>query len=453
MIDEFLDEAKALREAKRYQEAVSVCEKAIALDEKDFRPHLLLGHIQIDAAKYGDAYTSFERAVFLNPENYDAQINFGMSLRDFGKFDQAREHFEKAIDLNPDFGAAYFNLSTVHKFEPTAPEIEKLEQIVSTDSTDTVNVSWASFALGRIYDELGEFDKAFANYDRGNKLLHKPYNHANTIAMLSRAKTVFKPSLFENYRGKGNTSKKPVFIIGMPRSGSTITEDILCRNNKIVGLSERHEVADIVTRLQNTHPSQTPYPEIVPSITSDQYRQLGELYFSLLDDLAGSAERMVDKNILNHSIAGFIRLMFSEATIIHTSRDPLETCLSCYFQNFSGGIEFSFDLHSLGHRYVAYTQFMEIWRECFGDSIVELKQENLINNKDREIEKLFDAVDMKVPDDVNTPADRAVITASSWQARQPIYNRTEKRWENYEKHLRPLFKAFKDAGFDYKNYA
>ncbi len=451
MIEQYLDEAQMQLEAGDLTRAVDACNKAIGVDQNDHRPHFLLGMIAIGRTQHKEAADHFVETLRLDPDNVDALINHGASLRDFGEFDRARKCFQRAIEINPTFSPAYLNLVNIIKVEPDSAYISQLENLVRDGIKDQFEESLAHFALGKAYDDIGEWDKAFGNFTTANELQGKVYDHQNTLTMFGRAKKIFTRDLMEKHRGTGNPDRTPIFIIGMPRSGSSLVEDILCRNKNIVGFGERTEIAQIVVRLENTHPSHMPYPEIIEQINGEQFGKLGELYLQLLANVMPIAERTVDKNIMNHSVAGIIRMMFSNAAIIHTVRDPIDTCVSCYFQNFKSGIEYSYDLEHLGKRYAAYADLMDHWSDVMGDSLFTLNYEELTHDKDNQIPRLFDHVGMPAPvgGAADKPADRPIATASAWQARQPIYTTSVKRWKNYEKHLGPLFEALEQSGFEY----
>ncbi len=452
MIEEYLDEAQSLREAGNFPGAVAACERAIATDQSDFRPHYLLGLIALDQTHHRRALDNFAEALRLEPDNKDVLLNYGMSLRDFGEFNKALDCFQRTLEIDPDFSPGYYNLVSVTSIDAENPIIAKLENLVRNEFKNSYEQSLAHFSLGKAYDDIGEWDRAFEQITKANLLQEKYYNHQNTLTMFARAKKIFTRELMEKRKGEGNPSRVPIFILGMPRSGSSLVEDLLCRSDNIVGYGERTELAQIVVRLEKTHPSHAPYPEVVETITGKQFSMLGDLYLQLLEQVMPPAERIVDKNILNHSAAGFIRLLFPNAAIIHTARDPIDVCLSSYFQNFKRGIEFSFDLENLGKRYAAYADLMKHWEDVLGDGLYAVEYEELARNKDEQIAQLFNHVGMPTPQDaaIEQPADRAIATASAWQARQPIYKSSVKRWKNYEKHLGPLFKALEESGFHYQ---
>ena len=449
MIDEYLNEASKLRNARKFDEAKSMCERASALDDGDFRPHFLSGLIQIDKSEHRTALECFKKATQLEPNDPSLLVHYGTSLREFGRFEKAIEQFEKAIAAAPDFPQAYMSLVTTKKMQQGDPIIDDLVKLKDAHFDSQFDKSLIHFALGKVFDDLEDFDAAFENYALANDLQGKVYEHQPTLQVFDRLKSIFTKELFDSLTGRGNRSNKPIFIIGMPRSGSSLVEELLCRNDKIFGLGERTEIAQIVSRLEKTHPSHKPYPDIIADITGDQYSQLGDLYLMLLKDRAESADRIVDKNILNHSLAGFIRLTFSNATIVHTQRDPIDTCLSCYFQNFHSGLEFCYDLNDLGKRYAAYADLMEHWQNVMGDGLHTIIYEKLVESPQVEANKLFERVDMALPSDLDTPSDRGINTASAWQARQPIYQHSTGRWKNYERHLGPLFNALEKAGMQY----
>ena len=449
MIDEYLEEASRLRAANKFDEAQALCERAAALDDADPQPHFLLGIIHLDKTDHRAALDAFEKANSLNPDNPDILLNLGMSMKEFGRFDEAREQFERAISIDENFAPGYYNLVSIVQFKAEDPLIDRLHQLLSKQIDNQHYESLVNYALGKIHDDIGEYDRAFEHYSRANELQGKVYNHQNTLTMFSRAKSVFTKEFMDGRKGKGNPSRQPTFIIGMPRTGSSLVEELLSRHDNIVGLGERVELGQIVLRLEKTHPSHTPYPEILPKISDEQFEKLGDLYLMLHEKRSEFAERFIDKNILNHSLAGFARLLFPQAGIILTQRDAIDTCLSSYFQNFLRGLEYTFDLEDLGKRYAAYADLMEHWKDVLGDGLYVADYEALTHNPNQEMGKLFAYIGMTAPTSLDKPADRAISTASAWQARQPVYQSSVKRWKNYEKHLGPLFKALENNGYQY----
>ena len=402
-----------------------------------------MGLIAIGQSQLQDAAENFAKAASLDSDSPHITLHHSQSLIEFGHFDQAKKALEMLVEKHPKFAPAYLNLFNLEKVKADNGHIETLEALINDGIQEQFDESIAHFALGKAFDDIGEWDKAFAAFQTANELQGKIYEHQNTLTMFGRAKETFNKDFMTSRKGTGNFKQTPVFIVGMPRSGSTLIEDILCRNEDVVGYGERTEAAQIINRMESTHPSHKPYPEICADISGDQYEKLGELYLHLLNEIKPLGERSVDKNILNHSIVGVLKLMFSNASIIHTERDPIDTCLSCYFQVFMSGLEFTYDLEHLGKRYAAYADLMAHWHDVLGDGLLKINYEDFTANKDAEVERLFDFVGIAPPQAsaLEKPADRPVSTVSAWQVRQPIYKTSVKRWKNYEKHLGPLFDA------------
>ena len=452
MIEQYLEEAQILRESGDFKGAEAACHKALEIENEDARPHFLLGLLAVGRTKLDEASKHFAAAAKFNPDNPHIVLHHAQSLTEFGEFEKAEQALTMSLEKNPAFIPAYLNLFNLGKVDANNPHIGTIETLIKDGIKDQYDESLAYYALGKAYDDIGEYDKAFPNFQTANELQGKIYDHQNTLTMFGRVKEVFTPALMKERKGSGNLSQTPVFIVGMPRSGSTLIEDLLCRNPDVVGFGERTEAAQIIMRMESTHPSHTPYPEICAQIPGDQFGKLGELYLHLLEQVKPLGERIVDKNILNHSIIGVLRLMFSNGSFIHAVRDPIDTCLSSYFQIFMSGLEFTYDLEHLGQRYAAYADLMDHWHNALGGEILKVDYEDLTQNNDAVVAQMFDHIGIAAPDDaaLKAPAERAVSTASAWQVRQPIYKTSLKRWKNYENHLGPLFDALAASGFDYK---
>lgn len=431
--------------------AEQFCAKALELDPNHTGALSLYGNIKSAQGHHEEARDAYAKAVAIEPNNTMALINLAAAVRGVGDFDQAREILEKAIAIDKTFAPAYYTLAGITRFKADDPIIEDFKSLKKRVYGNPLYRCVASFALGKIYNDIGEWDLAFENYTEGNSLRGSHYNHKDTQNLFNAIKQTFNKQLLADHQSSGNNKPDPIFIIGMPRSGSSLIEDILSRSSDIAGLGEPPDIDNLFA---SSYKIASADNQIVlrPAINGTHFRGLGETYLDAMRKIAPDAKRIIDKNLLNHGHTGFIRLIFPKSSIIHVTRDPIDTCLSCYFQNFTEGHDYSFDLRNIGKRYAAYADIMKHWNDVMGDNIYTVAYEDLIHDQDAQIKKLFALIGLPAPaaDEIAKPAERMIYTASSWQARQPIYKTSVKRWRNYEKHLGPLFEAFDEVGFDYE---
>ncbi len=434
-----------------YGQAVHFCAEALRLDPQHLGAMSLYGRLKAILGHHQEAREIFSAAVKLAPENAALLVELASILRGMGDFDAARDNLKKAVAVDKTFAPAFYTLAGIHRFEPGDPLID---DYVRLKKKVYGNPAWrclACFSLGKLYDDLGEWDLAFENYAEANQRRPAQYDYVHKKNLLEAIKQMFTPEMMRSRDQTGHPSQKPVFIVGMLRSGSSLVEEMLSRSEDIDGLGEPQDIEDLFAAAYQHVPGENNKFSIKQMIDSAQFESFGETYLERLQKIAPDAKRLIDKNLFNHTLLGFVRLLFPNAAIIHSMRDPIDTCLSCYFQNFTEGHDYSFDLGDMARHYAAYSDIMEHWNALFGAEIFDASYERMIGDKDAAIAGLFAHVKMPAPGEeaLTTPATRAIPTASAWQARQPLYSTSVKRWKHYEKHLGPLFKALEDEGFDY----
>ncbi len=451
MINSLVDEADERRKRGDHSSAAALCRRAIAEAPEDPRPHSLLGLIALETFEYAEARGAFAKALALAPDNVELLNHYGASLAHAGDFDGARAQFQKAVAIDPNWAFSYCNLVRVLPASEGRHLVADLERLRSQPGLSNADRSIVGFALGKLYDELGEWDRAFECFEEANRFRAARYDHAATAAFLQASKAAYAPIMRAKTKAAGNPSDRPVFIVGMPRTGSSLIEGLLARHPDVTGLGEREEIERIVRAIGRHHPSRLGFPRCAPLLSGQELDGFGEQYLRSVAPQAGGARRIVDKQLLNFQHVPFLKMLFPNAAIIHTKRDAVDTCLSAYFQNFRKGYQFTFDLGDLGRVFAAYADLMAHWNELMPGPILEQRYETLIISTDESIAALFAAIGLAAPSEIQTTKseEHNIRTSSLWQARQPIYATSVKRWKNYERHLGPLFRALDEAGYHY----
>jgi len=259
------------------------------------------------------------------------------------------------------------------KFERGDPFIAQVfDQLKSGNLPQNVRV-YFHFAAGKYLDDIGEYREAFNHYKAGNSAARKDFDSVEFRQQVKDTIYAFSPSHVAANTGAGHASEQPVFIVGMPRSGTSLVEQILASHSGVYGAGELNEMKLVARAAAQLSRTRQNYPACVAGLTGPMYRRLGEEYLRLLTRVVpGEFQRVVDKHPLNFQFAGMILLMFPQARVIHTVRDPLDTCLSCFFQNFTKGQHYSFDLVKLANFYVDYKRLMEHFESLFGDRILRV---------------------------------------------------------------------------------
>ncbi len=431
--------------------AEKFCAEALKFDPRHVGALTLLGDIRAIQGHHQEAREAFTAAVKIEPKNTSLLVNLASAAKGMGDFDGARALLEKAIAIDSKLAPAFYTLAGIVKFKAGDPIIDDFVRLKKRVYGNALYRCVACFALGKVYNDIGEWDLAFENYAEGNQRRRTSDEYNKAPVFYDAIERFFTPDRLSSRESTGHPSHNPVFVVGMPRSGSTLIEELLSRSDAIAGLAEPDDINDLfMASYKQIHVADNKI-SLEPAPGGVNFSGIGETYLNAMQNIAPGAARIIDKNLLNHAMVGFIRLVFPNSAIIHAKRDPIDTCLSCYFQNFTEGHDYSFDLGNLGRQYAAYAKIMKHWEAIFGAEIFNASYERMIADKNAVLADLFAHINMPMPDAeaLAKPADRGIPTASAWQARQPIYKTSVKRWRNYEKHLGPLFQALENAGFDY----
>jgi len=425
-----------LFELRRTNEAAASYAQALAL-KPDYAPaHLSLGLALRQQRRPADAEASCQAALAIDP-NYVEALSFLGELRaDRGRFAEAEELFQRAIAINPDFSFAYFSIATHRKMtSDDAAWLKGAEALLAKRLPLGHEIS-LRYALGKYFDDVRQYDEAFSNYRQANELTKRygsSYDKAKFTQRVGQIISRFDAAFIHRCQDGGSASERPVFIIGMPRSGTSLTEQILASHPAVFGAGELPFWDVAFGAYREAELKRKTDANLIPGVAAD--------YLDRLTALNGSALRVVDKMPANFLYAGLIHAAFPRARIIHMQRHPIDTCLSIYFQNFFSMGPYANDLENLAHYYSEYVRTMNHWRAVLpATALLEIPYEGLIGDQEGWTRRMLEFIglpwDPKCLDFHQT--DRVVITASKWQVRQKINAVSAGRWRNYEKFLEPL---------------
>jgi tetratricopeptide (TPR) repeat protein len=442
----------ALRELGVYPEAEASYRRSLALNDQFSRAHFDLGALLYAQERFAEAEQSYRRALELKPDHVESCNNLGRSIRRQGRLDEARECFEKAMAIDPDAVETYFNLASLRRFEPGQPEPERMEKLATKLPFLPENSRiryW--FALGKMREDLGRYDASFEAYAQGNRLKHAQIspNETNRITLSDNIRAVFNETFFANRPAPAAQDKSPIFIVGMPRSGTSLIEQILSTHTDIYGGGELSDMDNLIYAIATEAglPAER-YPEAVARMPEDGFLQLGRAYIKKVWQLAPDAKYITDKMMSNFLHIGMIRQMFPNAKIIHAMRDPMDSCFSCYATLFAkNNLDFAYDLGSVGRYYVRYIQLMEHWQKVLPPrSILQLRYEDMVADTEGQARRLLDYLELPWdPRCLNFHENKRIVrTASAAQVRRPVYRSSVARWKHFEAHLEPLLDIVKD---------
>ncbi len=434
----------ALEGCVRTVDAVAAYGRAIDL-RPDFAAALLnRGAALQDLGQLEPAIADLRRTLAIEPRSVQALLKLGACLQDLGEFREAAACFEQVLAIDPNNARAHYNLVVNHSRSPNPSDVRALERLLASRDTDVDDRIDLSFAAAKISEDLGLYDKAFVFYRSANELAarQKRWDRRAFKAGVDAGIEVFDKTLFEDNRDAGNPSELPVFIVGMPRSGTTLVEQILASHESVYGGGELNEISRLATE---TLPKDTgiAYPAAIRALSRSSLTNLARKHLEVLRELAPNAARVTDKMPDNFRYLGLIALMFPRARIIHCRRDPMDTCISCYTQHFATGQDFSHRLGDLGAYYRDYARLMDHWRHVLPVQLLEIDYETLVTEQKGETSRILDYCGLDWDDACLKffETKRRVATASFEQVRRPIYTSSVGRWRRFDRHLAPLKEA------------
>jgi tetratricopeptide (TPR) repeat protein len=440
----------ALAALDRPQEALGWFERALAI-----RPNYVVALNSLGLAlsklhREAEALGCYERALAIDPKYADSHRNMGVVLRTLGRLDEARRALETAIALEPDRIEHYLVLAASKRFVAGDPHLAAMAALArDLDAHPEKKRIDFHFNLAKAYADVGEHAPAFDHLLAGNALKRRSivYDEAATLGWFERIVREFTPAVMERLRGHGDRSTKPVFIVGMPRAGTTLIEQILASHPEIFGAGEIEDFRIETARLVGPDGAPMIFPELAGTVTGEQMRELGATYLSRLSAAAPTAARVTDKLPLNFAWAGLIHLALPGARIIHVRRNPIDTCLSCFSVSFAGHQPYSYDLGELGRYYRAYEAVMAHWHALLPDGVMlEVRYEDVVDDLEGQARRLVAHCGLPWHDACLAfhTTQRPIRTASVAQVRQPIYRSSVARWKPYEHLLAPLIEALGD---------
>jgi tetratricopeptide (TPR) repeat protein len=433
-----------LHRLDRTGEAIAQYEKVLAASPSHAEAHTSLGNTVHRLGRSQEAIEHFRRALAIDPSDPGIHSSLGGALVALGRSTEASEAFEKAIALAPRKVGFFWNLASVRRFSADdhyfAAMQELAQDIDALDSEEQIDLH---FALGKAFADMGDRKRSFAHLVRGNTLKRQQVNYDEEKALqrLERIRGVFTAEMLRDKKGLGDPSAAPIFIVGMPRSGTTLIEQILASHPKVFGAGELREMANLAGHIGGAEGAA--FPEAVPGLSREDLRQIGEQYVQAVTRLAPSAERITDKMPGNFSLAGLIHLALPNARIIHACRDARDTAFSSFSLLFSGTLEFTYDLAELGRYYRAYLKLMAHWREVLPEGIMlEVQYEDVVGDLESQARRIIAHCGLEWDDACLSfyKTERSVRTASATQVRQPIYHSSIGRWRLHEEELGPLLR-------------
>ncbi|MDR3527389.1 MAG: sulfotransferase [Rhizomicrobium sp.] len=474
-INQQLAAAQQMARAGQLDRAMAQLGAIVRVAPWRIEPYLGSGSISLAAGQFEEALSWFERARKMAPalppvlegagqallalgRSTEALANFqklqasgspiafygaGEALKQLGRIAEARTALERAVALAPEVAGYHYALAQIARFVPDDPRLPGLERLVRKASgLPEPERCELYFALAKAYDELGRHAAAFEHWQKANALKHRAvqYDEAMYLGILRDLEAAFTPALMASRQGCGDPSALPAFVVGMPRSGTTLVEQIIASHPQVFGAGEKMYLHHLLG--QNLAGPE--FPAHLPEVSAAALRMMGARYVAQLKADAPGATRIVDKLTANFMLCGLIHLILPNAKIIHVQRDPLDTCFSCFTNLFSQSIDYSYDLGELGRYYRSYERLMAHWRHLLPQgAMLDVSYEALVGDFETEARRIVAYTGLAWDDACLSfhTTKRVVHTLSAAQVRQPLYQTAIGRTVPYTAWLEPLRRA------------
>jgi tetratricopeptide (TPR) repeat protein len=442
--DGYVNRGNALQDLGRFEEALGEFDKAIELKPDFAEAHSNRGNVLKKLERPDEALSSFDKAIALKPDFAEAYTNRGNVLKELGQLQRSRDDYERFLQFNSDVAGVYLNLSHLKIFSPGDPHLKAMESLAAnTHALSKCDRLQLDFALGKAYADLKDYERSFAHFVAGNaaKRAMTSYDEKSVFDFFERIESLFTPELIQAKISSGYDSPVPIFVIGMVRSGTTLVEQIVASHPMVHGAGELRTLSEVVNSFRAPTGKGIRYPEIISAADRSVLQQLGERYVGSLRARAPEADRVTDKMPGNFYYAGLIHLALPNAKIIHTVRDPVDTCISCFSYLFSEEQNYTYNLAELGRYYKRYLRLMAHWHRILpAGRILDVQYEAVVADLEGQARRILDHCGL--PWDHRCLAfhktQRPIRTTSAVQVRQPIYKSAIGRWRGYEELLGPL---------------
>jgi tetratricopeptide (TPR) repeat protein len=434
---------RVLKELERPDEAIEVYQRLISLQPDNPRAHYRLAGVLAPAALTEQSAAAYRRCLELDPEHAGAWLGLGHMLKTLGQQSEGITAYKHCLEIEPEFGEAWFSLANLKTYRFEDAEIAEMQQRLQSDTVREASRVNFLFALAKAHEDRRDYDMAWQYYEQGNAKQRQlvSYDPVLTETVNDDLVAYFNADFFGQRQGVGNPDPSPVFIVGMPRSGSTLIEQIIASHSQVEGTSELPYVGRLTKSLNRNRADGMQYPRVLSELEARHFSRLGQNYLDMASmHRVEGTPRFIDKMPNNFPLVGFIHAILPNAKIIDARRHPLDACTGNLRQLYARGQTFSYDQTDIGEYYLQYQRMMDHWDEVLPGKVLHVQYEEVVADLETQVRRILDYLELPWEDAClqfhNT--DRAVRTASSEQVRQPIYTSGIGFWRHYETRLEEL---------------
>ena len=399
------------------------------------------------------AIPTLEKLYKLQPNDPITINSLGSLLKDVGHFKRADELFDKALVLAPEYGKPLWNRSDITQ-DPTT-DLQRVDFQISNNSCKLNKNYHAHFAGYRIEESRGNYNIAFRHLQDGNLSKRKTlsYNILEDKAIERSLSNILNSNFINTHTNVGNNSAAPIFIVGFPRSGTTLVEQIISSHSEVRGLGEIPFFVNSTVQVKNKYRLRGGLSEWLPQLRDYAWREIGDVYLKKIEKIGGDYKRFTDKALLNYRAIGIISLCLPNAKVIQVDRNAMDVCFGCYRQLFNENWKFTYDFNELAAAYASYQSIMSHWEKLFPSFLMRISYEDLITNFDKSVSNIISFCGLEHEAACQNPHQnqRVITTLSATQVRQPVFKSGINRWRMYEEYLTPLKEALTRQGINCEN--
>ena len=438
-----VDYLNLLLRTQKFDKALEQAQILLESNPDNTRYQINLAAALVGLGKFEEGIASYRQLLQKDAGNARLHLLLGHALKTTGAFSDSIEAYRAAYRIRPEFGDAFWSLANTKTYKFTKSELTHIveyEQSADTSLEDRIHLC---FAAGKAYEDREEYDNSFAYYERGNALKLQQVHYKDEIFQnrVEAQMEVCTADLFARRTGLGYETPDPIYIVGLPRSGSTLLEQILASHSNVDGTLELHNILSLAQRLRGRKVTDAPrYPAILQELDDHYFRQFGERYIEDTRVYRGGAPFFIDKMPNNFLHIGLIRLILPNAKIIDARRNPMACCFSGFKQLFGEGQEFTYGLHEIGRYYQGYVRVMDHWDRVLPGFVLQVMHEDVVDDLETEVRRILNFCNLAFEENClhYYKTERNIRTPSSEQVKQPIYRSAVEQWRNYEKYLQPL---------------
>jgi tetratricopeptide (TPR) repeat protein len=438
----WVDLTNVQRELDKLDEAVASARQVLRLAPDNAESHMVVASAVGMAGDHEAAIESYEKALAMAPDKAGAICGMAHHQKTIGRQDDAIASYRRAIEVKPDHAEAYWSLANLKTFRFTDAEVAAMQALLEQSHLPAESRAQLHNALGLQFEAQKDYARAFEHFDKCNEARRplESYDPVETESTYDRLIELFDPAYLEKRAGATATDVTPILVVGLPRSGSTLIEQILASHSQVDGTHELGDLSRAVQAVRRDKTRGSRFPEALEDLGVDEWQRIGREYLKRTEIHRGNAPYFVDKNPNNFIYAGVLRLALPNAKIINARRHPLDSCFGSFKQLFASGQPFTYDMTELGEYYLQYQRLMDHWHAVLPGFVLDVDYEQVVADLETQVRRILDFCGLPFEDACLRfhETERAVKTASSEQVRRPIYSSSVNLWRNYEPHIAEL---------------